>query len=160
MDGAEALWPQLIARDSHGREVVQSAALGIFDRVGDEVHLDVGRSELGTGFQESNERRGWQAVEAAPGCDIAQRLGHRADAACPVVVGHARIFHPPDDGSVEVVAEMLPDRRQRVANGDAMTLQYLRPPDARELQQLRRRNRTRRQDHLATYARFRVAPLV
>ena len=146
MDRAQALGAELVAGDGHRREVLQLARLGVLDGVGHQMHLDVGRGELRPRAQEGEQGRRRQAHEAAAGGDVLQELGRGTQPARHVVVGDLGVFHLPDDAGVDMVAEILADRRQLVLHLDAVLLQDLRPADARQLEDLRRRDAARRQD--------------
>ena len=127
---SQAFRAQLVAGDRHGREILQLAALGVFDRIGDQVHLDVGRRKFRPRLEKGDQRRRRQAEETAACCSILERLSNRAEAAGLGVVGNPWLLHAPDDARVDMVAEILADRRQRVGNLDAVRLENLRPADA------------------------------
>ncbi len=158
VDRAEALRAQLIAGHRHGREFLQPAGSRVLDGVRHDVHLDVGRGELGARLEERQHRRRRQAEEAAAGGHVFQGLPDRAQPARHVIVGQALVRHAPGDARIDVVAEVLAHRRQGVANLDAMRFQDLRFADAGELQELRRGHGAGAQDHLAARTRLHLAP--
>ena len=57
MNRAEAFRAQLVAGDGHSRPILQFAPLRVFDRIGDQMHLHVGRREIRPRFQEGDQRR-------------------------------------------------------------------------------------------------------
>ena len=67
------------------------------------------------------------------------------------------VLHAPGDAGVDVVAEVLADRRQGVPHGDAVRFQDLGVADAGKLEQLRRGDRAGAQDHLAPRPRLDLA---
>ena len=155
LGSAERMWieprlsgPELVAGDRHRREVLQLARLGVLDRVGNEMHLHVGRRELGPRLEEGEQRRRRQAHEAAARGEVLHHLRHGAYAARHVVVGDARVLHLPDDAGVDVVAEILAHRLQLVLHLDAVLLQELGLADAGEFEDLRAGDAARRQDGL------------
>ncbi len=73
------------------------------------------------------------------------------------IVGRDRLRAAEDHPRLQVILQVLADTGQRVHDGDAELLQQRRRPDARQLQELRRLQRARCQDDLATRGDLDVA---
>ena len=87
--------------------------------------------------------------EAAAGRQVARRLTDQAEPARALVVRHPRRPDPPLHAPVDVVAEVLADRGQRVPHRNAVRPQHLRRADAGQFEKLRRGDGAGAQDDLA-----------
>src|SRR4051812_46021060 len=92
--------------------------------------------------------------EPAPLRDVEEPLPQPAQAARALVEGHAVAADAPLHARRPVVAQILADAAQLVHHRDAEPLQPLGLPDAGELKQLRRGDRTGRYNDLACGARL------
>ena len=102
-------------------------------------------------------RRGREAQEPAAGRGVAQCLPREAQATRTLVVGHPTPLKPPYHPRRHVIDEILSHPRQCVRHLDAVLAQHLGPADSRQLEQLRRVDRSPAEHDLARRRRLFLA---
>src|ERR1700704_2788079 len=101
------------------------------------------------GLEKTAQWRRGEAQEPLLGADIEQTLPQRPEAPRALVEGHSVTTDAPLHARRPVVAQVLADARQVVADLDAEPLEALALADAGKLQKLRRGDGPSRDNHLA-----------
>ena len=147
VNAADRLGAQLRHTDGHARRLVEDAFGRIRVAGVDEEQLRVRSRQLRPRLEETVHQAGPQAQDAGAPAGV---FGHRQSEppAARHLVQCDRVAHAPVHARGEVVDVVLAHVGQRMPHRNAHALEHRRLADARQLQQLRRLDRPRRQDHL------------
>src|SRR6185437_443795 len=159
-DGAAAGRPQIADGGGEGGEGVQLLAEAL---QGERLHvvLQVGRLARGVALDEGAELARRHAHRAAPEERVFEPDADTAEDAVGPLVERLGIADLVGEAHLQMVLQVLAHPRQRVTDGDAVTLQQLAGADSRDLQELRRADGAGGKDDLARgrrEARLAVAP--
>src|ERR1700686_5387092 len=125
------------------------------DQEGNPRDRGVRRIQPAAGANISTDRRRRQAKQPLVGEGVFQRLPTQAEAARLIVVGHTeREWDGPFHARRVMVAQVLANAVELVANLDADTFEQGRLADTRQLQKLRRIDRTGADNDLPVGAGF------
>ena len=150
LDAHEAarLRPQLAHRQREARKRVDRRARHVGGQRR-EVELDVGPRERGIGAREHPALVDADRHRSGAGQDVARAHRHRPPPGLQRVVGRDRLRAAEDRAYLQVVLQVFADAFERVDDRNPESLQQRSGSDARKLQELRRLQRTCRDDHFA-----------
>ena len=150
MHRSPAFRPKVADRGGKGRKIVQRVAKFI-QAQGLDVELDI------RGFL--------RLVRLGESSQLAGRHGQRTRLEQQILQPHHRftnqrigplveglgVLHLEDGADLQMVLQVFSHPGQGVFQGDPLGLQHLAPPDAGQLEKLRRTDRARRKNHLAAH---------